>query len=193
MVKLCEFCSKEIIGRGEKSRYCSQKCVRIVSYLKNYPTSKSIYRNKKDSYNSDTGKGRYWEEYVAEKLNGTLMPFSHPHDVEYNGITIDVKSATGYVRPSRENGKLYSNEQRQALSKVYTFHKSECKPKKVDYLICFAFEIINNEFVKLNSWLIPYDLIKMDMTCSWNSKKYKQYEVDFADIDSIKNKLVKIK
>lgn len=179
MVKLCEFCSKEIIRRGEKSRYCSQKCVKIASFLRKNPNVKSKYKNKEDFYKSDTGKGRYWEEYVAEKLNATLMPFSHPHDVEYNRITIDVKSATGYVRPSQKG-----------LSKVYTFHKSECKPKKVDYLICFAFEIINNEFVKLNSWLIPYDLIKMDMTCSWNSKKYKQYEVDFADIDSIKNKLL---
>ena len=191
MVKLCEFCSKEIIGRGEKSRYCSQKCVRIVSYLKNYPTSKSIYRNKKDSYNSDTGKGRYWEEYVAEKLNGTLMPFSHPHDVEYNGITIDVKSATGYARLSKRN-KIYSIEERQLLSKTFSFHKNEGKPKNIDYLVCIAFSRESKKFI-LNSWIIPYIETALNFTISRNSKKYKQYEVDFADIDSIKNKLVKIK
>ena len=191
MVKLCEFCSKEIIGRGDKTIYCCKKCYGIDYYLKNNPNCRSSYKNKEDFYKSDTGKGRYWEEYVAEKLNATLMPFSHPHDVEYNGITIDVKSATGYARPSKRN-KIYSIEERQLLSKTFSFHKNEGKPKNIDYLVCIAFSRESKKFI-LNSWIIPYIETALNFTISRNSKKYKQYEVDFADIDSIKNKLVKIK
>lgn len=97
----CIFCNKphnrKYYNTNTHTRYCSNKCIKRASYLKKNPNKRSLLRGDKGFWDSETGKGYYWEQYVAKKLKGEHKPFDKDGiDVASDIGNIDVKVCNKY-------------------------------------------------------------------------------------------------
>lgn len=146
---LCRFCNNPIpASRFSKyltpnhpkyPKYCSTKCTKRSSYIRKTKAKSSYWRNKKSWDATETGKGYYWEKFVARKLGGEWQGFCAPYDVSWKGKKVDVKSANIYIGPDG-NG-------------WFTFHKNQTSKKSLDFLLCLGLK--DNRLFR--AWIIPYD------------------------------------
>lgn len=137
----CLFC-----GRNrplDRPKYCSYKCVKRAWWKIRHPNS--YYAHSKKFWDSDTGQGFYWEKWTAKYLGAKHIPFNKlGADLDWNGKSVDVKSATLYRRKNK-HGKPVKKIQ----SGVWGFNRGKEKP--IDFFFCICIE--NNKVVK--KYLIP--------------------------------------
>jgi hypothetical protein len=155
----CIFCSKQhnrtYYNTQKPAKYCSTKCIKRAFYLKSNPNRKSFLRGDAGFWESETGIGFFWEQYVAKKLKGEHMPF--------NKLGIDVASPIGNIDVKVCN-KYHSQ---------WVFNKNNAKPI-IDWYYCICLEDGNI----LKELLIPTNkFIGNGMTVGKVSKKYDRYKV----------------
>ena len=150
-----------------RPKYCSKYCTKKSWYLRKNPNAKSFLKTKEEFFNTETGVGHRWEEYVAEKLGATHLKFNKfGCDLNWNGKKVDVKSCNLYKRKFKR-GEPVLKEQKGC----WVFNRN--KLKKVDFFICVC--LIENKLFK--TYKIPaINFPLKGATIGWDSK-YKEFEI----------------
>jgi hypothetical protein len=164
----CLFCNKDIpLTRRHNGwlKYCSIKCNKNAWYLRKYPTSKSHINNNPLFWETETGKGFYWEKWSAKLLGAKHLEFNNSGaDLDWNGKLIDVKSCELYKR-KYAHGKLAYER-----FGYWIFNRNNNKP--IDYFLCICLK--SNKLVK--KYLIPNNLFpKKGMSIGKLSPKYDKF------------------
>lgn len=168
----CVFCTHRIprtrIGpRHPYPRYCSQKCIKQAYYLRKNPEIKSHLKDRRVWRYTETGKGRKWEEFVCNLLGGVIQAYGHPFDIDWNGKTVDVKSANLYKRTNKKGVPVVRKNQ----SGWFRFDRGEVF-KEIDYFFCIGLI----EGVPNKMFLIPGNRFgKRGITVSPNKSKYDEF------------------
>lgn len=168
----CIFCKGSIpLSRKRKNvKYCSASCIKKAFYVRNLDirnqTSQYISSSKKQWDETETGKGRKWEEFIAKKFGGVLQPFCHPFDILQNNQKIDVKSCNLYKRKIRR-GKAIKDVDGQ--TGWWVFNRGKTKP--IDFFICVGLE----KGVLKKIYKIPNDAFLNGITISIHKSKYDKF------------------
>ena len=171
---ICEFCKKEFTPtihpiNHRKSRYCSKMCIKSAWYIKRTNAKTTIYKShsKDDFMKSTSGKGFFWQEFLAKQL-GAKNINSCQCDVIYNGLKIDVKSANLYYRKFAKGKKIKKISNQKGW---WVFNRNN--PKSIDFffLVC----LIDNEPYKF--YLIPEkEFPQKGAVIGWKSK-YDKFRI----------------
>jgi len=110
-------------SKTKPAKYCSVKCNKRASYYKKNPNKRSYGRSRK-FWNTETGKGFKWEQYLAKKIGGTHHEFDSVTgiDVEGNDGNYDVKVCELYNRKSKKRGAQWvfnRNRKKDIISYYY--------------------------------------------------------------------------
>lgn len=173
----CDFCSKQIPKErihsvkttGGRVKYCSNRCNKL-SWAKKHNQIKNSFENgnRSEWLISETGKGYYWEHWVARKLDGQWQGFNKPFDISCSLGKIDVKVCELYKRPNKR-GKVVKN--RSGQRGWWVFNKNT--GNIADSMYCIG--LVNG--VPFREWLIPKSIFSNSVTISPNSKRLDKYLV----------------
>mgnify|MGYP001567821569 FL=1 len=132
----CLMCKKN----QARKLYCSPQCIKRAWYLRN-SNSKSYFKNNPDFWKTETGKGFYWEKYVAKKLGARHIEFNNGPDLDWNGKRVDVKVCNLWQR-NFKRGKPVKNQ-----AGVWVFNRNKKKPMDYFYCICLTGKKIVKELL----------------------------------------------
>lgn len=174
-MSFCRFCSNKIpndrIGKYHKNItiYCSDICNKRAYYVrkKEYVTSHLDPNTYIEWLKTETGKGRTWEIFIANLIQGKTQKHKSHFDILANNQKIEVKSCNLYKRPYKR-GKPVKNRINQ--TGWWVFHRG-IKETEINYFFCIG--LIDNKPIKI--FKIPGEEIKKGITISPIKSKFDKY------------------
>ena len=149
-----------------RRKHCSKQCVKRAWYLRN-TNSKSYFLEDEGFWNTETGKGFWWERWASEKLGAKHLIFnSRGCDLEKDGTLIDVKVCELYKR-KRKHGRPTKK-----IRGGWIFNRN--MKKKCDFFYCIC--LLDDKLFK--TYMIPSKHFpEKGVTIGWVSK-YDKYLYD---------------
>lgn len=158
---LCLFCKKE----KARVKYCSMRCGRNAHRIRTMPNVHSSFKNDPKFWDTTTGKGFKWEQYIAKLLNAEHIVFNIGPDLDWKGKSVDVKCSKPIKRIP---GKDTNN------SLAWIFNRGKYKP--IDFFACVC--LIDDKPHKV--LLVPGDAFPRNGMAVGYESKYDKYSIPFC-------------
>lgn len=154
---------------GGTLKYCSIFCCKKSFYQRNFKGKHTVFQEGYN-FNSCTQKGLYWENYIAQKLNGECISnkiMNKNIDVIAGKEKFDIKSSNLYKR-KKKKGKNVIN-----CFGWWVFNRNTFKDE-IDFFICIC--LIDNKIEKI--YKIPNNKFHKKGITIGKKSKYDEFLID---------------